>query len=83
MPEPTLVAVIRRAEALAAEGASVTADSTLDALGFDSLDILSLAYGLEEEFVGFNGDDATERWRGSTTLGDIAESLMRFTRRHD
>lgn len=80
MAHPTIVAVIRRAEALAEEGASVTAASTLDALGFDSLDCLSLAYGLEEDFVGFNGDDATERWRATTTLGDIAESLKRFCR---
>jgi acyl carrier protein len=51
---------------------TVTADSTIASLGFDSLSILDLVYDIQQEF-GF--DFAAEELVGVKTVGQLAAFL--------
>ena len=54
------------------EPGTLAADPTLENLGFDSLDIVTLATAMEREF-GVEFDE--EQMLGSTTVGDIVELI--------
>lgn len=68
-----VVKVIAETQRIAADG--ITADSSFEALGIDSLDGINIVFGIENEFNINVPDDAVKSIR---TVRDMAEGVERL-----
>lgn len=73
----TLKDVIRRAAPGALDPDAVSGDSTIEALGFDSLSLLDLAYDVQQAF-GVEID--METFMALRTVNDLVDALASRTR---
>lgn len=80
MPENTVERVIRVMVASqhydAAKAATITAASTFEELGIDSLDGIQIVFALENEFDVSIPDDAAKSIRGITDIVEGIEKLL-------
>jgi acyl carrier protein len=76
MPDPMADKIIRKLAAIAkAPPESITVESSLAALGLDSLDLISAVFELEEQ-CGVSIPDA--EFRAYRTVGDVVNSVTRL-----
>ena len=80
MPETTVERVIRVIVASqhydAAKAAAITASTTFEELGIDSLDGIQIVFALENEFDVSIPDDAAKSIRGVSDIAEGMEKLM-------